>query len=269
VVGVNPLTGHLVDAISGDEIPYREVLERDLVRRWIGHTGFAIGELAATVREHSMPRALDDAATEDRADAIVVGAHHAISGIPKRIGHATNKLLRLSDHPVVVVPRTVALPLEGGAVVVGIGHGDATRSAVRWAAHLARNRDVSIELVHALGDAPVFQATGVLDAVRYGFTGAKSAERQLVDVEHFAELMRTLTGAELDVAISTPPGLAALRLDDASRRSSLLVIGRHRSRLDGGHHTAQPLRHVLSHAQCPVAVIPDHLSGDLPVDVGT
>jgi hypothetical protein len=145
--------------------------------------------------------------------------------------------------------------------VVGVGHGDATRSAVRWAAHLARTRRITIELLHATGDAPIFQAEGLLDLARYEFGGADQAAWETGHVEHFAQLMQALTGPELDMAISTPPGLAALRLDDASERSSLLVIGRHRSKLDGGHHTAQPLRHALTHARCPIAVIPDH-----PVD---
>ena len=48
-------------------------------------------------------------------------------------------------------------------------------------------------------------------------------------IERFAELMLTLTEGESDVVVSTPPGLAAVRLDEASERSALLVLGRHRS----------------------------------------
>ncbi len=70
--------------------------------------------------------------------------------------------------------------------------------------------------------------------------------------------MQTLSGSESDVVVSIPPGLPALRLDEASERSALLVLGRHRSALDRGHHTAQPLRHALTHSRCPVAVIADH-----------
>lgn len=268
VVAVNPWTEYLVDVVTGDPVAYRDVIESALVDHWTHDARAAVGELVTSVSTASMPSALARAAQADGADAIVIGAHQgvgALSGVVKRIGHSTNQLLRRSDHPVIVVPHAsdrAPLPLDHGHVVVGVGHGDATRSAVRWAAHLARERDITIELLHSTGDAPVFQADGVLDLVRYEAGRGDQATWEVGHVEHFAELMQTLSGDELDIVISTPPGLAALRLDEASERSSLLVIGRHRSRLDGGRHTAQPLRHALTHASCPVAVIPDHPAED-------
>lgn len=268
VVAVNPWTEYLVDVVTGDPVAYRDVIESALVEQWTRDASTVVGELVTSVSTASMPSALDRAAQADGAEAIVIGAHQgvgALSGVVKRIGHSTNQLLRRSDHPVIVVPHAsdrAPLPLDHGHVVVGVGHGDATRSAVRWAAHLARQRDITIELLHSTGDAPVFQADGVLDLVRYEAGRGDQAIWEVGHVEHFAELMQTLSGDDLDIVISTPPGLAALRLDEASERSSLLVIGRHRSRLDGGRHTAQPLRHALTHARCPVAVIPDHPAED-------
>ena len=38
--------------------------------------------------------------------------------------------------------------------------------------------------------------------------------------------------------------------------ASLLVIGQHRSMITGDSQTTRPLRHALTHARCPVAVIP-------------
>ncbi|WP_162142090.1 universal stress protein [Ilumatobacter coccineus] len=271
VVAVNPWTEYVVDVVTGDPVTYRDVIETALAEQWTRDAASAVGELATTVSIAPMSTALDRAARDDAADAIVIGTHHgiaALGSVVKRIGHSTNQLLRRTVHPVVVVPSAPASirPLEHGNVVVGIGHGDATRSAVRWAAHLARDRDITIELLHSTGDAPVFQADGVLDLVRYEAGRGDQASWEVGHVEHFAELMQTLSGDELDIVVSTPPGLAALRLDEASERSSLLVIGRHRSRLDGGRHTAQPLRHALTHASCPVAVIADHPADD-PVSV--
>lgn len=267
VVAVNPWTEYLVDVVTGDPVGYRDVLESALVERWTRETGFAVRELDSSVSSAAMAPALDRAARSDHADAIVIGSHKPTGHLVKRIGHSTNHLLRLTRHPVVVVPSSTCPRLDGGNVVVGVGHGDATRSAVRWAAHLARDHDVRIELLHSLGDAPIFQADGVLDLVRYEVGATDESSWEAGRVEHFAELMQTLTCRELDIAISTPPGLAALRLDEASERSALLVVGRHRSRLDGGHHTAQPLRHALTHASCPIAVIADHLATDVPDDL--
>ena len=128
-----------------------------------------VGELRTTVSSSTAAKALDDVATADRADAIVVGTHTSLQGMPARIGRTINHLIRITDHPVVVVPGRPPFGLDDGAVVVGIGHGSATRAAVRWAAHLARARGLTVELLHATGDAPVFQADGVLDLVRYEF----------------------------------------------------------------------------------------------------
>ncbi len=258
VVGLNPWTRYVADAVGGHEVSFREVLERDLVDRWTAETGFRVGELATTVSDSTAAKALDEIATDDRADAIVVGAHTSIVGAPARVGRTINHLIRTTDHPVVVVPGRPPLGVDDGVVVVGIGHGNATRAAVRWAAHLARERSLTVELLHATGDAPVFQADGVLELVRYEVGREDPDEFERGSIEHFAELMQTLAGPELDLVVSTPPGLPALRLDEASERSSLLVLGRHRSVWDRGHHTAQPLRHALTHARCPVVVIADH-----------
>ncbi len=261
VVAVNPWTERLVDAIGGRAVSFRDVLDRDLVETWTAEAGFAVGELETTVSSLPAAAALEAAATTDDADAIVIGRHRGVAGLAHRIGHSTNRLLRTTQHPVIVVPAETAPGLDGGNVVIGIGHGDATRSAVRWVAQLARTRHVSVELLHAMDDAPVFQAEGPGDLARHELGGDQNAT-DLGRVEHFTALMQTLGGPRLDMTVSTPPGLAAHRLAEASERSSLLVIGRHRSKWDAGHHTAQPLRHLLAHARCPVAVIVDH-----PVDV--
>lgn len=266
VVAVNPWTEYLVDVVTGDPLDYLDTIDSALVKDWTREARAAVGKLVTSVSPAAMAPGLDRAARDDHADAIVIGAHHAMGGLVKRIGRSTNQLLRLTRHTVVVVPGSTSPPLDGGNVVVGIGHGDATRSAVRWAAHLARDRDVKIELLHSTDDAPVFQAEGLLDLVRYEVGRSDQEVWEAGRVEHFAELMQTLTFRELDIAISTPPGLAAVRLDDASKRSALLVIGRHRSKLDRGHHTAQPLRYALTYAACPVAVVADHVADDLEIE---
>lgn len=258
VVSINPWTEMLADAITGDPVSYGATVERDLIHAWTADVGFSVGTLSTTVSYRAMPQALDHAASEDVADAIVIGAHHVRGGFAKRIGHATNRLLRATTHPVVVVPTDFEpRPLHRGPVVVGVGHGNATRSAVRWVAHLSRSTHISVELLHARGDAPVFQAGSVADLARYETGHVEQTTWERGEIDHFAEMMRTLAGPELEMTVSTPPGLAALRLDEASERSPLLVMGRHRSRLDRGHHTSQPLRHVLTHARCPVAVVAD------------
>lgn len=264
VVGVNSHAEGVVDAITGDPVSFGDVIEHDLVNRWTADTRELVAELATTVLRRPMHKALDEAATMDRADAIVIGSHHRSDDTVKRIGRATNQLMRTTLYPLVVVPADPPPALlEGGKAVVGIGHGDATRSAVRWAAHLTRSHEVAIELLHARGDAPVFQAEGVTDLVRHEVLGTDRERWEAGRLGHFAAVYQTIAGEDAPAAVSSPPGLAATGLEDASRDSSLLVIGRHRSKLDGGHHTGQPLRHLLKHAVCPVAVIADRPLDDI------
>lgn len=266
VCSLHPWTERIADAIAGEGIGYGEAIETALVRNWTSEIGFSVGELVTSASRRPVGDALDQAARNDHADAIVVGAHRGLRGLEavKRIGSATNRLLRSTHHPVIVVPPQVVDDLDDGRVVVGIGHGDATRSAVRWAARLARTRSVSVELLHATDDAPVFQADGPVDFARHGI--GDRAERERRRVGHFADLFQALAGPHVHFEVSAPPGLAALRLDEASERAALLVVGRHRSKLDRGHHTAQPLRHALTHSRCPVAVIADHDPDDLGDD---
>lgn len=263
VVAVNPWTERVVDAISGRERPFGDELERDLVENWSADVGFAVAELKTSVISKSTAVALDDVAIADEADAIVVGQHEGISGVVRRIGHTTSRLIRITHHPVVVVPIDCAVDLDGGHVVVGVGHGHATRSAVRWAAHLVPDHGVSIELLQATRDAPVFQAEGPLDFAKHELGGPAPEASELEHADHFAALMHTLVGPGLDLTISTPAQLAAVGLEEASERSSLLVVGRHRSMFDGGRHTAQPLRHALTHARCPVAVVADRPADEM------
>jgi hypothetical protein len=49
---------------------------------------------------------------------------------------------------------------------------------------------IAIELLRAMGDAPVFQTEGTPDLVRYEFGGADQAEWETSQVEPFAEVMQ-------------------------------------------------------------------------------
>lgn len=261
--GMNPWT---VSRVGPDGRDADRIVDGDVIEQWTSRVADRVGELTTSFSTLATPQVLDEVATRYDADAIVVGSHVTARGFPKRIGRTTNQLLRATVHPVIVVPPGNCTPLDGGSIVVGIGHGNATRGAVRFAAALAAERDVPVELLHATGDAPVFQSNGALDLVRYQVHPVERTRRAQQTVLDFAELMQTLTPSEVDITVSTPPGLAALRIDEASEGSSLLVIGRHRSIVDGGHHTAQPLRHAITHARCPVAVIADRPDREVPVD---
>ncbi len=274
VVAVDPALEFVVDVVTGDTMNYLQAVYHDLATRWTSHVADRVGELTADLVERTAPKALASAAAEFDADAIVVGVHVTHLGLPARIGGTIRHLLRELEVPLIVVPdgctRGVVdqpapldplvevdplLPL--GPLVVGVGHGSATEAAVRWAARLADDRDLDVVLIRATGDGPVFQTDGVLDLISYELHPSHRHERWEHDLVRLAEQVQHASENELEIDIVAVPGLAAAQLAEASDVASLLVIGQHRSKLLLGRHTSQPLRHLLTHARCPVAVVPE------------
>jgi nucleotide-binding universal stress UspA family protein len=233
------------------------MLQRQLETAWTDGIRGRVATLTAQAVAGTAAEALTVAAVEWRADAIVVGAHVPLRAMPRTIGSTTRHLMKTAACPLIVVPDGATFGLDGGGpIIVGIGHGDATDAAVRWAAQLADERDLGIGLVRATGEGPVFQIDGLLSLLAYYIDPAKRAEWTREDLQEFAEQVQTMTAHELPIGVSAPSGLPAVRLVEASADASLLVIGHHRSMISGHPHATQPLRHALTHASCPVAVIP-------------
>jgi nucleotide-binding universal stress UspA family protein len=262
IVAIDPALGFFVDVVTGDRMTYLQVLDRDLASEWTKDARARVTELTADLVETSAPAALTAAAAEFGADAIVVGAHVTHGGVPKRIGATTRHLLRKLVVPLVVAPAGATRGLgeggdDNGPLVIGVGHGDATEAAVRWAADLADRRDLGVVLVRATGDGPVFQTDGLLDLISYELHPKRRAEWAERDLVRLAEQVQELSEHDLTIDAGAVPGLAATRLAEASEVASLLVIGQHRSTFTLGRHAAQPLRHLLTHARCPIAVVPE------------
>ncbi len=266
IVAVDPALEFLVDVVTGDTMTYLQRRHHDLASTWTRDATPRVRELTADLVEQPAADALTAAAAEFEADAIVIGAHAANLIGAKRIGGTTRHLLRKLPLPLVLVPVETTRWLDGGAdrtdsLVVGVGHGDATESAVRWATELADRRDLGIVLVRATGDGPVFQTDGVLDLLSYELHPRRREERSTADLVRAAELVQELSDHELRIEATAMPGFAASSLGDLSDQAALLVIGQHRSRMTLGRHTPQPLRHLLTHARCPIAVVPQWVVG--------
>ena len=140
--------------------------------------------------------------------------------------------------------------------MVGIGDGDATGAAVRWAAAVADERELTVALVRATGEAGVFDAEGELRHRYPRHHGPRSGTRA-DDIVRWADELQDLSDHDLDIRTSQPLGSSALRLAEASGVASLLVVGQHWSSITLGRHTGQPLRHALTHTRCPVVVVPE------------
>lgn len=190
--------------------------------------------------------ALIEAADRLGADAVVVGRD--------RRGFATS-----AGRPVVVVPdrlEGVARSLEPGAtVVVGIGHGPATRAALVWAAGLARRRDLALSLVRAVSLPSLLRVEGLAELLAYTIDPGALHEWAEQDLAELAEEVHRLDQDHLPITWRTRSGRAGPALVDAASSAALLVVGVHRGSLVDLAN-APALRHVLDNAPCPVAVIP-------------
>lgn len=257
IAAVSPPTELAVVPEPGSGRTYLELLQQELETTWTAAAGARVGMMTAIATEGFASDALLAAAAEHDADAIVVGAHVPPRTMPKTIGSTTRHLLKALDRPLIVVPHGCAARLDGdGPVIVGIGHGPATDASVCWAAHLADERDLAVGLVRATGEGPVFQVDGLLSLLAYYIDPSKRAEWTSEDLADFAEQVQSTTEHDLSIGVAAPTGLPAVRLVDASADAALLVIGRHQSVITDHPHATQPLRHALTHARCPIAVIP-------------
>ena len=259
VSAVSPATELAVVPAPSDATTYLQLLQRELETVWLDHVRGRVATLTALATNGFASDALVAEAAAYRADAIVVGAHVPPRAMPKTIGTTTRHLLKALSCPLIVVPDGFSGQLDhDGPVIVGIGHGEATEAAVCWAAHLADERSLAVGLVRATGEGPVFQVDGLLNLLAYYIDPSKRSEWTREDLADFADQVQAMTQHDLSVDTAAPAGLPAVRLVDASAAASLLVIGRHRSMITGHPHSTQSLRHALTHACCPIAVIPVH-----------
>ncbi len=258
VAAASPIIEFGVDVVTGDPVGYLEFLDRHLAGDWTRRIIDRVAEVTVELREQNAGQALTEAAIETGADAIVIGSHHhrAIAG--GVIGRSTRSLLRKLSTALIVVPDGAAEGLgDADPVVVGIGHGEATEAAVWWATQLADDRGLPVGLVRITGDAPVFQANGLLDVVGYYLSSADRQAWTTRDLARFAHAVQENSDRALSVDVVVRSGLPSVQLVEATRTAGILVVGQHWSALSRGHHVSQPLRYLLGHAAGVVAVVPE------------
>ncbi len=257
LAAVTPETELTSRPILAGRAEYRARLAHELEDVWLAAARGRVTSLTSSVSEDHAGTALLRAAQEHRADAIVVGSHETVSARPRTIGSTVRRLLADLSLPLVVVPDAVIRELGGDRpLIVGVGHGEGTQAAIRWAADLAVDRDLPIGLVRATGEAPVFSLDGFLQVLAYYIDPAQRAEWTQEDLEALAGQIEQLSGGTVDVETSIRSGIPAHQLVDASREAGLLVIGQHRSVVSDEPRSTRALRYALTHARCPVAVIP-------------
>ena len=209
--------------------------------------------MPADIRHHVVTGPPNDTilhiAQRESADLIVLGSRGVT--LPERVlfGLTTDKILRLSEVSVLVVPDSIA-PAAGarrmtfGPIVVGIECAGGAADAARAAQRLAATLGAELRFIHAVSE--------ITTARRWSALSAIATRRACEDARR--ELKALLQGlsvdpARLDVRVGAVPQLLAEAAAD--RPDALLVLGRCYG-APGHAGAASIARRVLTLASVPV-----------------
>ncbi len=138
-------------------------------------------------------------------------------------------------------------------IVVGVDGSAGSHHALAWAADEARRRSSSLRVVMAW-ELPFYAMTGLVNAPPEDALRQAAASAFELAMQEAAQSV-DLTG--IDVVTALEHGTAAGVLIDASASAELVVVGsRGRGALTGAL-LGSVGRAVVSHARCPVVVVPE------------
>lgn len=246
-------------AAAALQIDTTEALEarRQELDEWVAGVRRAGTDVVAHVVEDDPADALLAVADEVDADVVVVGVHARARLSLRTLGRVTAKLIETTQRPVAVVAPSPDLPLgEGSTVVAGVGRGRATEAALRWAIDFAATRGTSLSLVHAIPHRPIFGTDGLLDVLAFYVDTSLLHDWALEDLAEMAADLQRSTEDDVPITWSSADGRPGPAIVEAGADAALLVIGRHDDRRLARHTIAPTLHHVLTHAPCPVIVVP-------------
>lgn len=188
------------------------------------------------------------------AGAIVVGAHARELHGPATIGATIGHLVEFATVPVVIVGSDAGRSSDATPVVVAVGAD--SQHAVRWAVHYAAARGRGISLVR-VGRDPIFSLDGLLDILAYHLDPTALRRWRIEDLEAAAADVQLATDDELAISWSSPRRSSGRRLVEAGSVAAIVVVGRPARRRASAGSVPGWLRRVITHASCPVVVVPD------------
>ncbi|MEV0173590.1 universal stress protein [Streptomyces sp. NPDC050803] len=221
------------------------------------------GVEVSTEQVHGSPAELLGKAAED-AELLVLGSR-GLSGIGGfMVGSVGLAVVAHATRPVVLVrageqaadehrPDPAGIPSAATAyrpVLLGLDTAHPDAAVIEFAFEAAARRRTSLRVLHGWNLPPYYV---------YGL----SADAQLHDeiarqqAAALAEALRPWRQKHPDVEVTeeSPSGSPGIRLVDAAREASLVVVGRRIRRSAFGAHIGPVTHAVLHHATAPVAVV--------------
>jgi nucleotide-binding universal stress UspA family protein len=245
-------TVHAIHVRSDDASAARVDLEG-----WVAASSTGKASIRPVVLVGDPAERLLQAADDLGADLVAVGTHGQSDPLPQRIGHVARELLRHTRAPIAIVGDHVSTPATN-TVVAGVGHGAATRAALGWAATYAVDHGTGLKLIRAVPDRPLFRSDGLLDVMAWYIDRDMATGWALEDLEAAADAIERSTDDDLTISWAAPSGSPGSVLTDTSVGASLLVVGLHEDDDDStvDHDVPRWLHRVITHAPCPVVVVP-------------
>ena len=175
------------------------------------------------------------------------------SSVPT-LGSVSRKLLHQSPVPVVVVGDRDPGPGRR-PVVVGVDN-ESSRAAAHWAGRFAAANRRPLMLVHALSARPVFPLDSLRQTLSWHIDPALAAQFAEEDLQDLAAAIRAETAADLDISIDLTTGSARRALTEVGASAEVIVLGKTRGHPFTGSLIGPVMRHVLTHGDCPIVVVP-------------
>lgn len=256
VAAIPPALELAVAAAQYDSAKLVDHTRHDLESWWVADVRDRGHHVVCDVIEDDPADALLRTAHDVDADLIVVGVHAKPPLAPRTVGRVTNKLIHKTDIALVVVDDGAPPGFgDGPTVVAGAGHGEATRAAIDFAARYSERCGTALTLVRAVPHRPVFGTDGLLDVAAFYIDPNLLFTWATDDLIELADEIQGSTASELKISPTVRAGEPGPRLVEAGTGASLLVIGRHQTQRD--HSPIQrTLHHVITHAPCPVVIVP-------------
>ncbi|GAA2393160.1 universal stress protein [Streptomyces glaucosporus] len=204
--------------------------------------------------------------TEDPADALVHAGRNAFAVVVGSrgrgriagllLGSVSLSVAGRADCPVVVVRGGDAARRGGrGRIVLGVGDVSEDAPAARFAFREAMARHCELHAVRAWRRPALHAQKHPL------IQGNPAVAREREALEYLDGALRATAREHsgIDLRMRAVEGPARVVLLEEARGADLLVVGAHRRPGHGGLQMGMVDHTVLHHADCPVALVPEHI----------
>lgn len=196
-------------------------------------------------------QAVNELASKERADLIVVARHSRTRLERFFVGSVTEKILRGARHPVLVVPENGNKPVPAQTILCGVDFSQASLKALRFAIDLASDCRASLQVLHVL-ELPGSETIASDLHAELSAAWTKNAADKL---QHLVDTFGASSDTVTLVAEGKP---AATILAKATElKAASLVVGKHGLGPIEWAGTGSTVSAIIRAAHLPVFVVPD------------